>query len=108
MLVPCTFSMVRTEIVGATLGASMCVEAIQPELCAHSPDYTSTVCKTFSLYSTDEIRDAFIQFGGLTVDWPHKAQSKAYIPPKGTYEGESIYILLVTMVMMPPSSQLPI
>ena len=31
----------------------------------------------------DEIRDAFIQFGGLTVDWPHKAQSKAYFPPKG-------------------------
>ena len=31
----------------------------------------------------DEIRDAFIQFGNLTVDWPHKAQSKAYFPPKG-------------------------
>ena len=87
MLVPCTYSMVRTEIVGST--ASMCVEAIRPELCAHSPDYTSTVCKTFSLRSSDEIRDAFIQFGGLTVDWPHKAQSKAYFPPKGMYEGES-------------------
>lgn len=33
---------------------------------------------------TDEIREAFIQFGSLTVDWPHKAQSKAYFPPKGT------------------------
>ncbi|XP_003383311.1 PREDICTED: cytoplasmic polyadenylation element-binding protein 2-like [Amphimedon queenslandica] len=31
----------------------------------------------------DEIRDHFIQFGALTVDWPHKAQSKAYFPPKG-------------------------
>jgi cytoplasmic polyadenylation element-binding protein len=31
----------------------------------------------------DEIRDHFIRFGALTVDWPHKAQSKAYFPPKG-------------------------
>ena len=34
-------------------------------------------------YSSDEIKDHFIRFGSLTVDWPHKAQSKAYFPPKG-------------------------
>lgn len=34
-------------------------------------------------YFLDEIRDHFVQFGTLTVDWPHKAQSKAYFPPKG-------------------------
>lgn len=44
--------------------------------------------------SPDEIRDAFIQFGGLTVDWPHKAQSKAYFPPKG-----------VTQAHLQPTSQ---
>ena len=33
---------------------------------------------------TDEIKEHFIRFGPLTVDWPHKAQSKAYFPPKGT------------------------
>ena len=33
---------------------------------------------------SDEIRDHFLPFGILSVDWPHKAQSKAYFPPKGT------------------------
>ena len=36
-----------------------------------------------SLRSTDEIKEHFVRFGPLTVDWPHKAQSKAYFPPKG-------------------------
>ncbi len=31
----------------------------------------------------DEIKEHFIRFGPLSVDWPHKAQSKAYFPPKG-------------------------
>lgn len=30
-----------------------------------------------------EIADSFSQFGPLSVDWPHKAESKAYYPPKG-------------------------
>lgn len=33
----------------------------------------------------DEIKDHFVRFGPLTVDWPHKAQSKAYFPPKGKH-----------------------
>lgn len=33
--------------------------------------------------NTDEIKKFFLQFGSLTVDWPHKAQSKSPIPPKG-------------------------
>lgn len=31
----------------------------------------------------DEIHASFCQFGPLTVDWPHKAESKSYFPPKG-------------------------
>ena len=33
----------------------------------------------------DEIKEHFVRFGPLTVDWPHKAQSKAYFPPKGKH-----------------------
>lgn len=35
------------------------------------------------LFHADEIKEHFVRFGPLTVDWPHKAQSKAYFPPKG-------------------------
>ena len=43
-----------------------------------------TLCPIMAVYYfLDEIRDHFVQFGTLTVDWPHKAQSKAYFPPKG-------------------------
>lgn len=31
----------------------------------------------------DEITAAFRRFGHLVVDWPHKAESKSYFPPKG-------------------------
>ncbi|XP_076813337.1 cytoplasmic polyadenylation element-binding protein 4-like isoform X1 [Clavelina lepadiformis] len=31
----------------------------------------------------DEIQASFRQFGPLIVDWPHKAESKSYFPPKG-------------------------
>jgi len=31
----------------------------------------------------DEIMTAFQQIGPVTVDWPHKAESKSYFPPKG-------------------------
>ncbi|XP_046851358.1 cytoplasmic polyadenylation element-binding protein 4-like isoform X2 [Xenia sp. Carnegie-2017] len=30
-----------------------------------------------------EIHASFCKFGNLTVDWPHKAESKSYFPPKG-------------------------
>lgn len=32
---------------------------------------------------TDEITASFRRFGPLVVDWPHKAESKSYFPPKG-------------------------
>ena len=48
-----------------------------------SPLSLSLSSVSLSLLCLDEIRDAFVQFGGLSVDWPHKAQSKAYFPPKG-------------------------
>ncbi|GFS96045.1 cytoplasmic polyadenylation element-binding protein 2 [Trichonephila clavipes] len=31
----------------------------------------------------DEINASFRRFGPLVVDWPHKAESKSYFPPKG-------------------------
>ncbi|XP_043067549.1 translational regulator orb2-like isoform X5 [Drosophila bipectinata] len=31
----------------------------------------------------DEITTSFRRFGPLVVDWPHKAESKSYFPPKG-------------------------
>lgn len=37
---------------------------------------------SFSL-TTDEITSSFRRFGHLVVDWPHKAESKSYFPPKG-------------------------
>lgn len=37
----------------------------------------------FVFVFADEIKEHFVRFGPLTVDWPHKAQSKAYFPPKG-------------------------
>lgn len=32
---------------------------------------------------SDEITASFRRFGHLFVDWPHKAESKSYFPPKG-------------------------
>ena len=31
----------------------------------------------------EEITASFRRFGPLVVDWPHKAESKSYFPPKG-------------------------
>uniref|UniRef100_A0A673IX70 Cytoplasmic polyadenylation element-binding protein 2-like n=1 Tax=Sinocyclocheilus rhinocerous TaxID=307959 RepID=A0A673IX70_9TELE len=33
--------------------------------------------------NVDEITSSFRRFGHLFVDWPHKAESKSYFPPKG-------------------------
>ena len=33
----------------------------------------------------EEITASFRRFGPLVVDWPHKAESKSYFPPKGIY-----------------------
>ena len=40
-----------------------------------------TLLTTLSL--SDEITASFRRFGPLVVDWPHKAESKSYFPPKG-------------------------
>lgn len=85
-----------------------------------------------SSHFSDEIRDAFIQFGSLTVDWPHKAQSKAYFPPKGMKAHVSTFSIMwycnttssfeaqvdqcpytplsctLSMYAVPPSSRLPV
>jgi len=39
--------------------------------------------KSLILLFSDEITVAFRRFGPLVVDWPHKAESKSYFPPKG-------------------------
>lgn len=36
-----------------------------------------------SIFPTDEITNSFRRYGHLVVDWPHKAESKSYFPPKG-------------------------
>jgi len=46
------------------------------------------------LLSLDEIMLAFRRFGPLVVDWPHKAESKSYFPPKGKCE----YYVAIFMV----------
>lgn len=47
----------------------------------------------------EEIRASFSKFGPLFVDWPHKAESKSYFPPKGYafllfQEGNSVQSLI--------------
>jgi len=42
----------------------------------------------------DEIHASFCRFGPLTVDWPHKAESKSYFPPKGNLLVLSLWHLL--------------
>lgn len=43
---------------------------------------------------SDEITSSFRRFGALVVDWPHKAESKSYFPPKG-------YAFLLFQVVFP-------
>lgn len=38
-------------------------------------------------YHVDDIKTFFMQFGSLSVDWPHKNHSRACIPPKGKTTG---------------------
>ena len=37
----------------------------------------------YHILFSDEITASFRRFGPLVVDWPHKAESKSYFPPKG-------------------------
>lgn len=45
--------------------------------------FSSSVCCFFFYVPSDEITSSFRRFGHLVVDWPHKAESKSYFPPKG-------------------------
>lgn len=52
--------------------------------------YVSYDCRAFFFHFAksllcfiDEITASFRRFGPLVVDWPHKAESKSYFPPKG-------------------------
>lgn len=40
-------------------------------------------------FFAEEITAAFRRFGPLVVDWPHKAESKSYFPPKGKTKSKS-------------------
>lgn len=49
-------------------------------------------------FTSDEITASFRRFGHLFVDWPHKAESKSYFPPKGmlkSHHGSFILCLIV-------------
>ena len=42
-----------------------------------------TFASALLYHGTEEITASFRRFGPLVVDWPHKAESKSYFPPKG-------------------------
>ena len=51
---------------------------------------------TYSIFSVlEEITAAFRRFGPLVVDWPHKAESKSYFPPKGNISILVRFLLVV-------------
>lgn len=45
--------------------------------------FLKIIASTFFLLFPDEITTSFRRYGPLIVDWPHKAESKSYFPPKG-------------------------
>ena len=53
----------------------------------------------------DEITASFRRFGPLVVDWPHKAESKSYFPPKGyaflLFQVWTHYLRVVTQPFIP-------
>lgn len=52
----------------------------------------------------DEITSSFRRFGHLVVDWPHKAESKSYFPPKGISKSIKLtYLWLVTSIYIEPA-----
>ncbi|KXJ81114.1 hypothetical protein RP20_CCG021729 [Aedes albopictus] len=60
-------------------------------LCHKPPDYLPLVLLRLLSFrpllrcmdGMKEITTSFNQYGALVVDWPHKAESKSYFPPKG-------------------------
>lgn len=58
----------------------------------------------------EEITASFRRFGPLVVDWPHKAESKSYFPPKGyafllfqvsclSFDGLPLFLLLFVLLL---------
>lgn len=48
----------------------------------------------------DEITASFRRFGHLFVDWPHKAESKSYFPPKGASNCHHGFFILCCIVFV--------
>lgn len=49
---------------------------------------------------SDEITASFRRFGHLFVDWPHKAESKSYFPPKGASNCHHGFFILCCIVIV--------
>lgn len=49
--------------------------------------YKQNILQWSILIVSDDIKTFFMQFGSLSVDWPHKNHSRACIPPKGKTTG---------------------
>lgn len=60
--------------------------------------YLSLISVWLFLFPTDEITSSFRRFGHLVVDWPHKAESKSYFPPKGTYDHMHVLTVLLDTI----------
>ncbi|KPP62361.1 cytoplasmic polyadenylation element-binding protein 2-like, partial [Scleropages formosus] len=58
----------------------------------------------------DEITSSFRRFGPLVVDWPHKAESKSYFPPKGRdgTPGSTLFSGHTTQVEIPHPAVIPL
>ncbi|KAF9821509.1 hypothetical protein SFRURICE_014273 [Spodoptera frugiperda] len=77
----------------ADFGLSMCVSALGSPARSSPVSAGSEHGERFSRkvfvgglppdIDEDEITSSFRRFGPLVVDWPHKAESKSYFPPKG-------------------------
>lgn len=59
------------------------VEPIQSNIDRSTSGESNNLIKHFFFIFPDEITSSFRRYGPLIVDWPHKAESKSYFPPKG-------------------------
>ena len=59
------------------------VGGLPPDIDDGKPCKLATYKPFMLVVFAEEIKCYFEKFGPLTVDWPHKAQTKAYFPPKG-------------------------
>lgn len=80
-----------SALVGGELSAISALNGFWVELCEVSSEnwvgtenvINSELIEDFSCLFPDEITTSFRRYGPLIVDWPHKAESKSYFPPKG-------------------------